>query len=42
VVSCAQASGGVDGIPGDGGGGDGAPHGAPGCQRAGVLRALTG
>ena len=42
VVSCAQVSGVVDGVPGDGGGGDGAPHGAPGGQRAGLLRALAG
>jgi hypothetical protein len=37
-----QASSGDDGVPGDGGRGDGASHGAPWCQRAGVLRALPG
>jgi hypothetical protein len=41
-VSFSQASGGDDGVPGDGGRGDGASHGAPRCQRAGVLRALPG
>jgi hypothetical protein len=30
VDLCAQASGGDDGVAGDGGGGDGAAHGAPG------------
>jgi hypothetical protein len=42
VDLCAQASGGDDGVAGDGGGGDGAAHGAPGRQRAGLLRALPG
>lgn len=41
-MSFSKASGGDDGVPGDGGRGDGASHGAPRCQRAGVLRALPG
>jgi hypothetical protein len=41
-VSFPQASGGVDGVPGDGGRRDGASHGASRRQRARVLRAFPG